>query len=44
VLIFLLGPPKIHAYMDWWAAKQENIRRIGPIVAAIIGVLVIYSA
>jgi len=44
VLIFLLGPSKIHAYMDWWAAKPENTRRIGPVVAAVIGVLIIYSA
>ena len=43
-LIFLLGPAKIHAFMDWWAAKPENIMRIGPIIAAIIGVLIIYCA
>jgi hypothetical protein len=44
VAIFLLGPPRIHAYLDWWAGKPENIQRIGPVVAAVIGVLLIYSA
>lgn len=44
VLLFVLGPPKIHALMDWWASKPEDMRRIWPIIAAIIGVLLIYSA
>ncbi len=42
-LIFVLGPPKIHALLDWVYKMPDTKIRIGPVIATIIGVLLIYS-
>jgi hypothetical protein len=44
VLIFALGLSRIHAFLDWWAVKPENTRRIASLVAVALGVLIIISA
>lgn len=43
IAIFLLGHQRIHAVMDWIAGLPEGKRRIGPIIAGIFGVLIIYA-
>jgi DMSO reductase anchor subunit len=44
VLIFVLGVEKIHKVLIWWEGKSEEFRRAWAVAAAIIGVLLIYSA
>lgn len=44
ILIFILGTQRIHAFMDWWYGLDDSRLRIMPVVAAIFGVLLIYSA
>ena len=44
VLVFALGIERDHRMIEWWEAKPEGTRRIGAIVAAVIGVLLIYGA
>ncbi len=44
ISIFILGTARIHAYMGWWEEKPDNTLRIGPIVASVLGILLIYSA
>jgi len=41
---FLLGIQRVTAYLNWWEAKPEATRRMGAIVGAVIGVLLIYGA
>jgi len=44
IVVFALGIERDHAMMEWWEQKPENTRRIGAIIAAVIGVLLIYGA
>ncbi|MFH1830259.1 MAG: hypothetical protein ABH871_05745 [Pseudomonadota bacterium] len=44
ILIFVLGIARCHAFISWWEAKPEHLRRAMAIVAAFIGILLIYSA
>lgn len=44
VLIFVLGITRTHAIMDWWYVKTDNQLRIAPVIAAVLGILLIYSA
>ena len=44
MLVFALGIERDHRMIDWWESKPEGTRRIGAIIAAVIGVLLIYGA
>ncbi len=44
ILVFVLGLAKAHAFLDWWEAKSEHVKRGMAIVAAVLGILIIYSA
>ncbi len=44
ILIFVLGPPKIHQFIDWIYNKSDHAHRIAACVAGGIGVLLIYAA
>ncbi|MFA4972709.1 MAG: hypothetical protein WC683_08855 [bacterium] len=44
VILFFLGVERGVAFMNWWESKPEGARRIGAIVAAFLGVLLIYGA
>lgn len=43
-LIFVLGLQKVHAIIDWMYGQPDNRIRIAPVVVALIGILLIYSA
>ncbi|MFH1874068.1 MAG: hypothetical protein ABH859_02655 [Pseudomonadota bacterium] len=43
ILIFVLGVQKMHAILDWVNNLPDTKLRLMPIVAAIIGILLIYS-
>lgn len=44
ILIFVLGVEKIHRVLIWWESKDEHFRRAWAVAAAVVGVLLIYSA
>jgi uncharacterized protein YjeT (DUF2065 family) len=44
ISIYFLGLARIGAIMDWWKALPDNKLRIVTILAAVLGVLLIYSA
>ncbi len=44
ILIFVLGIEKTHGMLAWWESQSEAVRRAWAVVAAVIGVLLIYSA
>lgn len=44
ILIFVLGVEKIHRVLTWWETKDEQFRRGWAVAAAVIGVILIYSA
>jgi len=43
-LMFVLGLARVHAYLDWWAAKSDTALRAVPAFGGLIGVLLVYSA
>ena len=44
ILIFVFGVEKIHGVLTWWENKPEHFRQGCAVAAAVIGVLLIYSA
>lgn len=44
VLIFVISIEKTHGMLAWWEAQSESARRAWAIIAAVVGVLLIYSA
>ena len=44
VLLFVLGAEKVHRLLTWWESKSEGFRRAWAVAAAVIGVIIIYSA
>lgn len=44
ILIFVVGVERVHSLLNWWESRSEDSRRGVAVVAAIIGVLLIYSA
>ena len=44
ISVYFLGLARIRAIMDWWKVLPDNKLRIVAIIAAILGVLLIYSA
>ena len=44
VLIFTMGIEKIHGLLDWFNAKSIVFHRIWAIVAALIGLILIFAA
>ena len=43
ILIYVLGRERMHAFLAWWQVLPDNKLRIVPVIAAIIGILLIYS-
>lgn len=43
-LVFVLGIERVHRMLTWWESKSEEFRRAWAVAAAVIGVLIIYSA
>ena len=44
ILIFVMGVEMVHRFLGWWESKSEDFQRGWAVAAAIIGVLLIYSA
>lgn len=44
ITVFVLGIERIHRGLSWWEGKSEEFRRAWAVAAAVIGVLIIYSA
>lgn len=44
VLPFLIGLAKAQAFLDWWAARTDQTRRLLAIIAACLGAMLVYGA
>lgn len=44
LLIFILGPEKIRAMIDWWQKQSVLLLRVIAVIALAIGGVIIYSA
>lgn len=44
IAIFLFGTERTHAFIAWWEAKSDAALRIIPIIASVVGILLIYAA
>jgi len=44
IAIFVLGPQRIHLFLDWLYEKTDNQLRIPPVIAGLLAALLIYSA
>jgi len=44
LLIFILGPEKVRAYINWWQKQPVMLLRVMALVGLAIGAIVIYSA
>ena len=44
LLIFILGPEKVKAYINWWQKQPVVLLRVMALVGLAIGAIIIYSA